>query len=275
MKRALIVVAVLLAAGAQARPYRSMVTRTAASTPESRIEVGLRYQGFFLGTGRPEGAIASIPWHQVAAHVRYGILDSLEVETQLEVLLEKQPSEEIITAHLGDIPLGLQWTFINTRSVGLGVYGRVTFPTGPSNVDVLPPTVSDGTWDAEATLLGEVRFSRNVRLMLNAGYLYHGVRDRGGRPDFDVPDAIRYDAALTFNLGRHVLLGAEVVGRSFLDETITPVWTDHQHLIEAGPVVRLETIPRLVIEAALGVALTPELQEIYWVRPLLGITYEF
>lgn len=273
MIRPLLLASLCVAALAEARPYRAMVTRTAATEPQGTFEIGLRYQGFFLGEGLP-GSLDAIPWHQVAAHGRVGLLDSLELETQVEVLLEQERAD-LVTAHLGDIPVGLQWTFLDRPSVALGLYGRLTFPTGPSNVDVLPPTISDGTWDVEGTLLGEVRFTRNVRLMLNAGYLHHGVRDRGNRPDFDVPDAIRYDAALTVNAAKWFLFGVEFVGRSFFERRITPVWTDQQHLIEAIPGIRVETLPKLVIEAAVGVALTRELQQIYWLRPLLGVTYEF
>ncbi len=272
--RKLTLLLLCLAASAQARPYRAMVTRTAESTKQGNLEVGLRYQGFFLGDGGPLGPLGVLPWHQVAAHARFGILDSLEVETQLEVLLEKQPGSPQISAFLGDIPLGVQWTFINQPKFALGLFGRVTLPTGPSAVDLLPPTVSDGTWDAEATLIAEVRPTRNIRLMANLGFLYYGVRHRPSG-DFGVPEGVRYDFALTANVTRWLLLSVELVGRSFFSRVLTPVWRDNQHLIEISPGVRLETIPRLVIEAALGIAITRDLQQIYLLRPLLGLTYEF
>jgi hypothetical protein len=259
---------------ALARPYRAMVTRTAESTKQRNLEVGLRYQGFLLGFGRPAG-VTALPWHQVAAHARYGILDTLEIETQLEVLIEKQLGSPYLALHLGDIPIGLQWTFIDTQAFAMGVFARVTIPTGPGDVDLLPPTVSDGTWDLEATLLAELRFTRNVRLMLNGGFLYHGVRRRTPRPDFDVPEGIRYDAALTANLNRWLLVALEVVGRSFFRPDITPAWTNNQHLVEVIPGARFEIVPKLVLEAAVGIAVTQDLQQMYLLRPLVGLTYEF
>ena len=54
-----------------------------------------------------------------------------------------------------------------------------------------------------------------------------------------------------------------------------PRHRDAQHLVEVIPGARFEILPRLVIEAALGIAVTRHLWEIHQFRPLLGLTYEF
>ena len=263
----------LCATVAEARPYRAMVTRTASTTPEGNVELGLRYQSLWLDVP-PWADSPNIPFHQLALHTRYGVFDALELELQLELLLSRI-SHDTVAAYLGDIPLAMQLTFVDGRNVALGLYGRVTVPTGPDGIDALLPTLSDGTWDGEATLVAEARFSRDVRLMMNFGYLRHGTRERGGRPDYDVPDALRYDLALTVNATRWFLLGIELSGRSFLRRDITPVWTNHQHLVEAIPGIRIETVPKLVLEAAVAIALTEQLRDMYVIRPSLGLTYEF
>ena len=53
------------------------------------------------------------------------------------------------------------------------------------------------------------------------------------------------------------------------------MWTNNQHLIEIIPGARFEIIPRLVLEAGIGIAVTPWLRELYQLRLLLGVTYEF
>ncbi|HEX4936299.1 MAG TPA: hypothetical protein VFV33_24125, partial [Gemmatimonadaceae bacterium] len=167
------------------------------------------------------------------------------------------------------------FTFVDSSLLGLALYGRATLPVGPSRVDLIPPSLSDGTLDAEATFIAEIRATRNFRIMINLGYLHHGVRPDASIRDFDVPDALRYDVAATLNLGDRALLGVEFVGRSYLRSDLTPVWNDNPHQWEVIPHARLETVPNLVLEAALGIAVSPHLQEIYTVRGLLGFTYEF
>jgi hypothetical protein len=152
---------------------------------------------------------------------------------------------------------------------------RVTIPTGPSHIDVLPPMLSDGTWDGEATFVAEVRPSPSFRLMFNAGFLYHHVRSRGSAASFDVPEAVRWAVAGTFNLGKRWLFSLEALGHHFFRADITPVWTNNQHLIEVIPGVRFEIVARLVLEAGVGIAVTPHLRELWQLRPLIGLTYEF
>src|SRR5262245_48991624 len=95
---------------AAARPYRAMETRTAESTPGGHVEVGVRYQGFILGVGRT--SVEASNWHQVAATARWGIIDGLELELQLQTLIDWTPGHWA-RAYFGDIPLGLHWTFFD------------------------------------------------------------------------------------------------------------------------------------------------------------------
>jgi hypothetical protein len=260
---------------AEARPYRSMITRTAETTSAGFMEFGLRYQGFMAGSGREDDVILeSTPYHQLAAHLRYSLTSFLEIDTQVEVLADLSNVEEPVI-YFGDIPIGLQLTLASGEKGALGLFGRATIPTGPGHLDDLPPTLSDGTFDAEVTILGELRFSPSFRLMLNLGYLHHGTRDRGELPDFDIPDAVRLNVAGTFNVDDKLLLGLELVSHSFLRKDITPVWLDNQHLVEVIASVRYEISPRLVLEAALGISVSKDLQQMYLLRPLLGLTYEF
>ncbi|MBL8950058.1 MAG: hypothetical protein JNK82_04735 [Myxococcaceae bacterium] len=262
-----------LASTAWAKPYRAMVTHTASTTPGGHVEVGARYQAFILGVGRT-GVNAS-NWHQVAASARWGIIDNLELDLQVEALIDWSPGR-LANVFFGDLPLALHWTFLDRPKFALGVYGRVTFPTGPGHVDVLPPMLSDGTWDAELTVLGELRPSAWARFMVNAGFLYHHVRNRGpNAASFDVPEAVRWALAGTFNIGKRWLFSLEVLGLHFFRPDITPVWVNNQHLIEVIPGVRFEVIPRLVFEAGLGISVTPGLRELWQLRPLAGVTYEF
>lgn len=263
---------------AQARPFRAMVTRTALTTGPQHLELGLRYQGFFAGDN-----LNSLGYSQLSPGVRFGIVDRLELDLYLDLMLVGQRASPLFNVYVGDVPVGLQFTFVSTPVFALGVWGRLTIPAGASlfqrlSVDLqdrIPPSLSDGTWDAEGTLIAELRVSQDFRLMANVGYLFNGVRERGGSSSFDVPDAVLYNFAATFNVGERVLLGVEMTGRSYFDPVITPVWTNNAHQIEVLPHARFEVIPNLVLEVALGVGLTRELGEIYRVRLLLGFTYEF
>lgn len=273
------VAAVLVAASgaADARPFRAMVTRTALTTDPLNLELGLRYQIFLAGRG-----LGALPYQQLSPGVRLGLIDGLELQVYADFMVLGLPGVGPLEAYLGDIPLGLQFTFFESSLLAVGVWARGTIPVGVATYERLPssladriiPTVSDGSWDAEGTLIVEIRPTRTFRIMLNAGYLYHGERTRGPDPDFDLPDAIRYDAAATFNLGDRFLLGVELIGRSFLQPQITPAWSNNQHHLEVIPHARLETIPFLVLEAAVGFALTRDLQDIYLIRGLLGFTFE-
>jgi hypothetical protein len=275
---AVLCVLVLTATPADARPFRAMVTRTAETTDPGKLELGLRYQGFFAGRD-----LNALPYHQLSPGVRLGIIDGLELNFYLDLMMLGTPGSSGFTAYLGDVPIGLQFTFIDTRSLGLGLWVRGTVPVGaatfdglPSSLaDRIPPSLSDGTWDAEGTLVAEFRLTEDFRIMGNLGLLHHGVRGRGTDSDFDVPSAIRYDVAATLNIGDWILLGLELLGRSYLDPRITPAWDNNAHQLELLPSVRLEVVPNLVLEAALGFAASPDLQEMYFLRGLLGLTYEF
>lgn len=263
---------------AEARPFRAMGTRTAITTGPQHLEAGLRYQGFFGGDD-----LDSLGYHQLTPSARFGIVKNLEVNLAFDVMLLTQRGSAVVSPYAGDAPLGLQFTFIDTPHFALGAFGRLTIPVGAGNFeqlaislqDRIPPSLSDGTWDAEGTLIIEVRPTTSFRVMGNAGYLFHGTRQRPGAGAFDVPDAIRYDVAATVNLGDQWLIGVEMLGRSYFAAAVTPVWTDNAHQIEVLPSVRFEPIPNLVIEAAVGIGLTRGLGDIYRARALLGFTYEF
>jgi hypothetical protein len=269
---ALLILAItcLVASSARAKPYRAMVTRTATTTKAGNLELGLRYQGFFA-----LDLDASQPYQQLSPSMRFGIVDGLEANLYLELLALGLPGEDEFKVTFGDIPLGLQWTFLETRQAALAAYGRVTLPTGPSDEDGIIPSLSDGTWDWEGTLVGELRVSKDLRFMLNGSYLHQGTRDRGALPEFDVPDAVQVALAGTYNLDKYTMLGLEVVSRFYFEDVITPVWRNNANQVEIIPVVRHEAFPGLVLEAVAGVAVTPGLQEIYQFRVLLGGTYEF
>ncbi|REG29400.1 outer membrane putative beta-barrel porin/alpha-amylase [Archangium gephyra] len=260
----------LLASPVEAKPYRAMVTRTAETTRSGNLELGLRYQGFFnLESER------SLPYQQLSPSIRWGILDNLEANVYFELLGLGLPGDSDFQLAFGDIPLGLQWTFLETRPFALAAYARVTFPTGPSNQDAIPPHLSDGTWDYEGTLVGELRVSKDLRFMLNGSYLHQGTRDRGALADFDVPDAVQLGLAGTYNLDNFTLVGLEVIGRIYFEPAITPVWTNNANQVEIVPVVRREVFPGLVLEAVAGISVTPDLSNIYRFRALVGGTYEF
>ncbi|WNG14330.1 hypothetical protein [Cystobacter fuscus] len=263
-------VCLLSSATAWAKPYRAMVTRTASTTRPGNLELGLRYQGFFsLEQGK------SLPYHQVSPSIRWGIVDNVEANVYFEVLGIGTPGESNFQVAFGDIPLGLQWTFLEAGPLALGAYGRVTFPTGPSDQDAIQPLLSDGTWDIEGTFIAELRVTRNLRFMLNPSYLHHGTRDRGSRQPFDVPDALQLAVAGTYNINDQTLVGLEVIGRRYFEPAITPTWTNNANQVEIIPVVRRELFPGLVLEAVAGIAVTPDLSDIYNFRFLLGGTYEF
>ena len=262
---------------AEARPFRAMVTRTAETTGPQHLELGLRYQGFFAGD------LNSVGYSQLSPGVRFGIVERLELNLSLDLMLIHQPAARQLSVYVGDVPIGLQFTFVDTQVFALGIYGRLTIPAGASlfqrlSVDLqdrIPPSLSDGTWDAEGTLIAEVRISKKFTLMANAGYLFNGVRQQSGSGSFDVPDAILYNFAATLNVGERVLLGVEMTGRSYFDRVITPVWRNNAHQIEVLPHARFEVVPNLVLEVAVGIGLTRDLGEIYRLRLLLGFTYEF
>ena len=260
----------IAASTAEAKPYRAMVTRTATTTKSGNLELGLRYQGFFA-----LDLDESQPYQQVSPSLRFGITDNLEANLYLELLALGLPGDEEFKVAFGDIPLGLQWTFLETSQAALAAYGRVTLPTGPSDEDGIIPSLSDGTWDWEGTLVGELRASKDLRFMLNAGYFHQGTRERDPRPDFDVPDAVQLAVAGTYNLDKFTMLGLEVVSRFYFEDVITPVWRDNANQVEILPVVRHEAFPGLVLEAVAGIAVTENLREIYQFRLLLGATYEF
>ncbi|MCY1045284.1 hypothetical protein OV208_28470 [Corallococcus sp. bb12-1] len=267
----LVVLASLLcASSAWARPYRAMVTRTASTTKSGNLELGLRYQGFFA-----LDLDESQPYQQLSPSLRFGIVDNLEANLYVELLALGLPGDDDFKVAFGDIPLGLQWTFLESGKVALAAYGRVTLPTGPSDEDGILPSLSDGTWDWEGTLIGELRATKDLRFMLNGSYLHQGTRDRGSLPEFDVPDAVQLALAATYNLDKFTMLGLEVVGRLYFEDVITPVWRDNATQVEILPVVRHEAFPGLVLEAVAGIAVTEGLSEIYQFRLLLGATYEF
>ncbi|WP_224372122.1 transporter [Hyalangium versicolor] len=264
------VVACLSATAVQAKPYRAMVTRTAETTRSGNLELGLRYQGFFsLDFDKSQ------PYQQISPSARFGIVDSLEANIYLEVLALGLPGDEEFKLAFGDIPIGLQWTFLEKPTFALAAYVRGTLPTGPSDLDTVLPTLSDGTWDVEGSLIAELRPSKDLRFMLNASYLRNGTRSRGELADFDVPDAVQFGLAGAYNLDNFTLVGLEVVGRYFLEDAITPAWQDNAVQAEIIPVIRYEAFPGLVLEAVAGVSVTPGLWDIYQFRALLGGTYEF
>ncbi|RKH21510.1 MULTISPECIES: hypothetical protein [Corallococcus] len=265
-----VLASLLFVSSAWARPYRAMVTRTASTTKSGNLELGLRYQGFFA-----LDLDESQPYQQISPSLRFGIVDNLEANLYVELLALGLPGDDDFKLAFGDIPLGLQWTFLESSTAALAAYGRVTLPTGPSDEDGILPSLSDGTWDWEGTLIGELRASKDLRFMLNGSYLHQGTRDRGSLPEFDVPDAVQLALAATYNLDKFTMLGLEVVGRLYFEDVITPVWRDNATQVEILPVVRHEAFPGLVLEAVAGIAVTEGLSEIYQFRLLLGATYEF
>lgn len=273
MRYPIIISIVLLAVlEAEARPYRALHARTPRSTSEGKLELGLRYQGLFLGNGR---GFDPGNFHQLAATFRWGALDALELELEAPgILFPESVDAEDSDIAAGDIRLAAQLGLIRDGAVRLGVLVGVTVPTGPSSNDLLPPFFHDGTLDAEGLLLLEIAPGRTFRFIADVGYLLQGTRERGARSDFDVPNAIRYDLALGLNLGPHSLLLLELVGRHYLDPGITPIWTDNADIVELAPGFRLETSPGLVLELGAGFALDRATEDIFRFRLLAGFTYE-
>jgi hypothetical protein len=236
--------------------------------------MGLRYQALFAGEGRAHIEPRSV--HQLAGTLRWGIIPQLELGFEGSLIIFHQANSDDAEVAAGDIGISLLGRFLHTRHHLLGVYLSLDFPTGPSDVDILPPFWADGTWDFQALLLYELAITPNIRLVLDMGYVHHGTRDPAGAlPTFDVPDAFRWDLGSAFHIGRDVLLFLELHGRHYFQEDLTPFWVDNQHLLAVAPGVRIETIPQLVLEIGLGFGLTREAREIYLVRLLVGLTYEF
>ncbi|MCA9666641.1 MAG: transporter [Myxococcales bacterium] len=286
MTRRLLIVAVvslswlLAAAPVEARPYRLLVARSPASTGAGNLEIGARYQGLYLGNGRDATAgLAAIDpgnLHQISASVRWGIISQLELGFELSGVIFHNPASGETEGAFGDIIATLQGRILSLKRHRLGLFVGFAFPTGPSDVDALPPFWADGTFDVTALLLYELAPTRRFRLVLNAGYNHNGKRDRGDTlPSFDVPDAFIWDIGAAVHFGRRVLAFAELSGRHYFRADVTPVWVDNAHIVELRPSLRVETIPRLVLEVGFGIALTPAAHDMYILRALVGMTYEF
>ncbi|MBW2735578.1 MAG: hypothetical protein JRH20_24600 [Deltaproteobacteria bacterium] len=274
---ATLTMATLWAHPAHARPYRMLVTRTPLSTAGGKVELGFRHQALWLGEG-PSSATTVDPgsFHHLGATLRLGIIDALELGFKASAILYRNQADDTLEIAAGDVVVALQGRILHTQHHRLGLAASVTFPTGPSHVDVLPPFWADGTWDVEALLLYEAELSRRLRIVANLGYAHHGSRERPTAPtSFDVPDALRWDLGFAFHFGSSTLLFMEFSGRHYLREDLTPVWTDNQHLIALRPGIRVEVVPRFVIEVGVGVALTNDAREMFLLRTLLGFTYEF
>ena len=108
----------------------------------------------------------------LAASLRWGILEHLELEAQLSAFAEFQPGNSSPHGYFGDIPVALQWTFLDSPGVELGVYGRAILPTGPSGNDLIPPTLSNGALGLEGTFLAELHPSRDLRFIFNLGVIH-------------------------------------------------------------------------------------------------------
>lgn len=260
------------ALSAEARPYRAFNTRTPRSTQGGNLEIGMRYQGLLLGEGN--GIVDPWDFHQLAATLRWGIVDALELDLEAGGLLFQNEAGDLEGA-LGDVRLAAQVQLVRSPTARLGLLGGATFPTGPSAEDILPPHFHDGTLDAEGLLLLELSPGRTFRLLLDGGYLFQGARDRGGQGDFNGPDALRYDLALGLHLGERLLLLLELNGRHYLDPQITPVWVDNQDILELSPGLRVETSPGWVFEVGGGFFLNEDSTEIHRFRVQAGFTYEF
>jgi hypothetical protein len=265
--------ALFIPLSAQAEPYRAFVTRTTETTGPGNIELGMRYDSFLLGTGSP--TVDPSAFHRLGASLRWGILEHLELEVQPAAFAEFRSGDSSPHGYFADLPVALQWTFLDTPGVELGVYGRATLPTGPSGNDLIPPTLSNGALGLEGTFLAEFHPARDLRFIFNLGAIHHGTRNRDPRSSFDVPAALRYDGAVTYNMGERLLLSLEMLGYSYFSSQITPAWTDNQHQVEVMPGLRYEASPGLVLEAALGVSVSSGLRQLQAIHPVLGFTYEF
>src|SRR5262245_50486478 len=190
------VLIVLAALGgvAQARPFRLINARTPRTSAGGDLEIGLRYQGMLAGDG---DGFDPRDFHQLAATLRWGIIDTLELEFEASAIIfhdDRNPGP--VEVDPGDLKLDLQARIVDHGPALLGIFFGLTFPTGPSDVDVLPPFFADGTLDVQGLLLFELApRGAPVRLVFDAGYEANGTRHRPGRGDFDVPDDFRYDVA--------------------------------------------------------------------------------
>jgi hypothetical protein len=263
---------------AHARPYRVVNAHGPSSTGGGNLELGLRYQGFFVGQGRDHPTLGHLEpgsFNQLAGTVRWGIIDPLELGLEASAIFFHDLDSEDVEVAAGDLIVSLQGRVLKTRHHLLGLFAGLTVPTGPSDVDSLPPFWADGTLDVEALLLYELAL-QPFRLIVDAGYVHAGTRDpTGGGLVFDVPDAFRWDLAGALHLGRRFLVCLELHGRHYFRADVTPFWVDNQHLLELIPGVRVELVPRLVLEAALGFALTRAAREMFILRAQAGFTYEF
>ena len=262
-----------------ARPYRVLVTRTPRSTSGGNVELGARYQGLFAGRGHTvvpgQPPIEPRSFHQIGATFRWGIFDRLELGFEAAAILFHRAGSGDVEVAGGEVAATLHGRLLNTRNHLLGVFAGFTFPTGPSDVDILPPFWADGTFDVDVLLLYELSLPHSVRLMVDVGYAHHGTRDPAGAvPSFDIPDALRWDFAVAFHVGRQVLLSLELNARHYFDPELTPLWTNNQHILSLMPDLRVELAPQLVLEAGVGFGLTSATREIFVVRILTGLTYE-
>ena len=262
---------------AEARPYRVLVAHTPRSTSAGKVELGLRHQGLWAGEGTDTTSASASPgnFHQVSASLRVGLFDRFELGFEGSALFYHSSESAPLEVAAGDLLLTSQARLLETKLHQLGLLLRVTFPTGPSAIDVLPPFWSDGTWDVEGLLLYEARLAPSLRMVLNLGYQHHGQRQRDPQAPFDVPDALRWDLALVVHAGRDSLLFCELSGRHYLRRDITPLWGDNNHLIGLRPGFRLELSAGFVLEFGLGIALTRDARQIFLLRSLAGFTYEF
>lgn len=234
----------------------------------------MRYQGLLFGEGN--GIVQPGAMNQLAATLRWGVVDALELDLEAAGLVfQDNINDNEIEIALGDVRLAAQIGLVRQGTARLGLFFGVTLPTGPSAEDTLPPYFHDGTFDGEGMLLFELVPSDVFRLIFDLGYLIQGVRDRGGLGDFDVPDALRYDVAMGLHLGRRALLLFELNGRHYFDNQITPVWVDNDNILEISPGLRVETAPGWVFEVGAGFGLNEDTQEIHRLRVQAGFTYEF
>ena len=269
-----IIISILLLAvlDAEARPYRALHARTPRATSAGKLELGLRYDGLLLGTGR---SFDPGNFHQLAGTVRWGAMDVLELELEVPGILfpdtVSSPNSELA---FGDVRLAAQLSLVREGPARMGFYFGLAAPTGPDANDLLPPFFHDGNLDLEGLLLLEIAPGETFRFIGDVGFQRHGNRNRGDLEDFNVPNAIRYDLALGINLGPHSLLLLELSGRHFIFPEITPLWVDNDDIVELAPGFRLETSPGLVLELGAGFAVVRATESIYQYRVLAGFTYE-
>src|SRR5262245_5012858 len=107
---ALLAAAAAAPATTHARPFRAMVTRTAGTTGPANLELGLRYQGFLAGRG-----LNALPYHQLSLGVRFGLLEGLEINAYGDYMILGLPGSPQFESYLGDVPVGIQWTFLDLK----------------------------------------------------------------------------------------------------------------------------------------------------------------